>query len=65
MVGNLSDIKMRNLIAKFELCSFNTKGAFQVTDGQLDRRRHQKIILLWSYVFRCFHNLKGKEKFLK
>jgi len=27
LVGNLRDIKMRNLIAKFELCSFNTEGA--------------------------------------
>jgi len=38
LVSNIRDIKMRNLIAKLELCSFNTEVAFQVTDG------HQKII---------------------
>jgi len=34
LIGTLQDIKMKNLIAKFELCCFNTEGAFQVTDRQ-------------------------------
>jgi len=38
LIGILQNIKRKNLIAKFELCSFNTEGAFLVTDRQEDRR---------------------------
>jgi len=36
LLGNLRDIKIRNLTAKCELCSFNTEGAFQM-DGHTNR----------------------------
>jgi len=34
LVSNLQDIEMRNLIVKFELCSFNAEGVFHMTDRQ-------------------------------
>jgi len=46
LVGNIWDIKMRNFIAKFKLSSFNTEGAFQVTDRQTSKNNLTLVLLL-------------------
>jgi len=46
LVGDLRDIKMRNLLPKFELCSFNTEVAFQVTDGRTDIEKYFGLMSL-------------------
>jgi len=44
--GNLRDIEMRNLIAKFEHSSFNTEGTFRMTDRRTSKNNSTLLLRL-------------------